>query len=65
MLGSNTGASSSKTLQRSLLLMAAFRAGVKKDLCLAKGYPGGRVSLFRSHGESVSSNEDRPRGTDE
>ena len=55
MLGSNTGAGSSKTLQRSLLLTAAFTAGAKRDLFLAKAYPGGRVSLFHSHGESVSS----------
>lgn len=55
MLGSNTGAGSSKTLQRSLLSMAAFTAGVKMDLCLAKGYPGGRVSLVYSRRESVSS----------
>lgn len=55
MLGSNTGAGSSKTLQRSLLSMAAFTAGVKRDLCLAKEYPGGRVSLVYSRRESASS----------
>lgn len=46
MLGSNTGAGSGKTLQRSWLLVAAFTAGGKRDLCLAKGYPGGKVSLL-------------------
>lgn len=28
------------------LLVAAFTAGGKRDLCLAKGYPGGKVSLL-------------------